>query len=160
MDILILDMFELGFPDTLSIAQTIGIVGTMVLTLYFSKRQIQSLSMDVETKVLNDLGEKIHRMGEMIIDRPELGKVITNIRLDRSSAELPFAFYVLYICSHAYDMRERRILNDNEWAGRFQWMRNCFQQGTIKEHWRSVESEKWFDPAFQNFINREIVTTQ
>jgi hypothetical protein len=50
---------ELGFSDALSLAQTIGIVGTMVLTLYFSKRQIQGLSIDVETKVLNDLGEKV-----------------------------------------------------------------------------------------------------
>jgi hypothetical protein len=56
---------ELGFSEALSLAQTIGIVGTMVLTLYFSKRQIQGLSIDVETKVLNDLGEKVQRMGEM-----------------------------------------------------------------------------------------------
>ena len=55
-------------------AQTIGIVGTMIMTLYFSRRQIQSLSLDVETKVLNDLGKKIHRMGEMVIERPELGQ--------------------------------------------------------------------------------------
>jgi hypothetical protein len=79
------DMFELGLSDVLTIAQTIGITGTMVLTLYFSKRQIRSLSLDVETKVLNDLGEKIHRMGEMIIERPELGRVITNIQADRWS---------------------------------------------------------------------------
>ena len=51
----------------------------MIMTLYFSRRQIQSLSLDVETKVLNDLGEKIHRMGEMVIERPELGRVITDI---------------------------------------------------------------------------------
>lgn len=63
---------ELGFSDALSLAQTIGIVGTMVLTLYFSKRQIQGLSIDVETKVLNDLGEKVHRMGEMLVERPIL----------------------------------------------------------------------------------------
>jgi len=55
-------------------------------------------------------------------------------------------------------MRERRILNDNKWAGWLQWMKNCFQQGTIKEHWRNIESEKWFDPDFQNFINKEIAT--
>jgi len=79
---------EIGFSDTLSLAQTIGIVGTMILTLYFSRRQIQSLSTDVETKVLNDLGEKIHRMGEMLIDRPQLGRVITNIQADRWSEEL------------------------------------------------------------------------
>ena len=150
-------MFELGFSDVLSMAQTIGIVGTMIMTLYFSRRQIQSLSLDVETKVLNDLGKKIHRMGEMVIERPELGRVITDIQADRWSVKLPFAYYVLYICSHTYDMRERNVLNDNEWAGWLQWMKNCFQQGTIKEHWRRIESEKWFDPSFQNFINKEVL---
>ena len=47
-------MVELGFSDMLSVAQTIGIVGTMVLTLYFLKRQIRSLSVDLESRVLND----------------------------------------------------------------------------------------------------------
>jgi len=37
-------MSELGLSEVLTIAQTIGIVGTVILTLYFSKRQIQSLS--------------------------------------------------------------------------------------------------------------------
>jgi len=45
----------IGFSDMLSIAQTIGIVGSMVLTLYFSKRQLQSLSIDTQTRGLNDL---------------------------------------------------------------------------------------------------------
>ena len=98
-------MVELGFSDMLSVARTIGIIGTMVLTLYFSKRQLQSLSVDVESRVLNDF-EKIHRMGEMIIERPQLGKVITNIQTDHWSVDLPFAFYVLYICSHAYSRRQ------------------------------------------------------
>jgi hypothetical protein len=57
----------IGFPDMLSMAQTIGIVGTMILTLYFSKRQIQSLSIDQQTRVLNDLDEKFHKMAELII---------------------------------------------------------------------------------------------
>jgi len=150
-------------PDELHLPSNTGnwcpafFTSLMIFTLYFSKRQIQSLSIDVETKVLNDLGEKVHRMGDMIIERPELGKVITDIQADRWSVELPFVYYVLYICSHAYDMRERRVLNDNEWAGWLQWMKNCFQQGTIKEHWRRIESEKWFDPSFQNFINQEVL---
>jgi hypothetical protein len=29
--------------------------------------------------------------------------------------------------------------------------------GTIKETWKQVESDRWFNPAFQNFINTEIV---
>jgi hypothetical protein len=36
-------------------------------------------------------------------------------------------------------------------------MRNCFQKGTITEIWKQVESEKWFNPDFQKFINREIL---
>ena len=41
----------IGFSDMLSIAQTVGIVGTMVLTLIFSKRHIQSLSSHQQTRV-------------------------------------------------------------------------------------------------------------
>lgn len=75
---IVLDMVEgLGFPDMLSLAQTIGIVGTMVLTLYFSKNQIQSLSVDQQTRVLNDLDEKICKMAEIIIEKPSMQKVIT-----------------------------------------------------------------------------------
>ena len=56
-----------GFSDVLTLAQTIGIVGTMVLTLYFSKRQIQSLTIDQQTRVLNEMDEKFHNMAELVI---------------------------------------------------------------------------------------------
>ena len=56
----------------LSLAQTIGIIGTMVLTLYFSKREIQSMSIDQQTRVLNDLDEKVRKMAEHIIEKPSM----------------------------------------------------------------------------------------
>ena len=43
-------------------------------------------------------------------------------------------FYVLWTCAHAFAMRQRKVLDDNEWAGWLQWM-----------------------TAFQNFVNTEIV---
>ena len=49
----------IGFSDMLSIAQTIGIVGTMALTLIFSRKQLQSLSIHDQTRVFNDLDEKV-----------------------------------------------------------------------------------------------------
>jgi len=55
-------MVLIGLSDTLSLTQSIRIVGTQILTLYFSKRQIQALSSDTETRVLNDLDEKFHNM--------------------------------------------------------------------------------------------------
>ncbi len=72
-------MVLIGFSDTLSLAQSVGIVGTMVLTLYFSKRHIQALSSDTETRVLNDLDEKFHRMTEIIMADPSMAKVISGI---------------------------------------------------------------------------------
>jgi hypothetical protein len=65
---------EIGFSDALSLAQTI--VGTMVLTLYFSKRQIQALSTDQETRVLNDLDEKFHNMTMLAMEDSSIMRVI------------------------------------------------------------------------------------
>ena len=31
------------------------------------------------------------------------------------------------------------------------------RKGTIGETWKQVEPDRWFDPAFQNFINTEII---
>ena len=96
----------IGFSDMLSIAQTIGIVGTMVLTLIFSKRHMQSLSSHQDTRVLNDLDEKVRKMAEIIIEKPTMQKVI--YKLDKPSEELAFGYYILFICSHAYAMRKKK----------------------------------------------------
>jgi hypothetical protein len=37
-------------------------------------------------------------------------------------------------------------------------MKSALEQGTIKEIWKSkIEMEKWFDPAFQEFVNKELL---
>jgi FAD synthase len=52
-------------------AEALGIIGTMFVVLYFSRKQTQALSMDIETKILNDLDERIHGITQMGVDRPE-----------------------------------------------------------------------------------------
>jgi hypothetical protein len=150
-------MVLIGFSDTLSLTQSIGIIGTMVLTLYFSKRQIQALSSDTETRVLNDLDEKFHNMGMLLMEDPSMGRVVENIDKYTNQKEIAFSFYVLWTCAHAYAMRQRKVLDDNEWIGWLQWMRNCFRKGTLDDIWKQIESDQWFNPAFQKFINTEIV---
>ena len=146
---------SIGFTDALSLAQTIGIVGTMILTLYFSKKQIQSLSIDTQTRGLNDLGEKYLKIVERAMEDPSIQGVIDNeIKLSREEA---YSFYILWICSHAYAMRKRSVLDDNEWVGWLQWMRHIFRRGTIKETWKQIEPDRWFNPAFQDFVDKEIV---
>jgi hypothetical protein len=39
-----------------------------------------------------------------------------------------------------------------------QWMRNCFKYGTLDEQWKLIQSEKWFNPSFGNFINKEVAS--
>jgi len=154
-------MVEFGFGEVLSLAQTIGIVGTLILTLYFSKRQIQSLSIDQQSRVLNDLDEKIHKTTELMLERPSLQRVVDNPDKLGSTAseseEYLFSYYILSVWSHAYAMRQRDLLNDTEWRGYSQWMRNAFQRGTISERWKQIEKDRGFDPDFQNFINTEVL---
>jgi hypothetical protein len=149
-------MVDFGFSEALSLAQTIGIVGTMVLTLYFSRRHVRSLAEDSQSRVLNDLDEKLHRMGEMFIERPDLLKVISSTA-SGTTPEHAVSYYVLFICAHAYHMRERKVLSDNEWEGWMHWMKNAFQEGTIKSNWAQMEMGRWFDPHFRDFINTEIM---
>jgi len=148
-------MSELGLAEYFGMAEALGIIGTLFVILYFSRKQMQSLSVDLQTKVLNDLDEKVHKMVEIIVEKPSMQKVIYNI--ENPSEELSFAYYVLFICSHAYAMRQRKVLNDDEWTGWLQWMRNCFKYGTLGEQWKQIQSERWLNTNFQNFINKEII---
>ena len=149
---------ELGFSDALTLAQTIGIVGTMMLTLYFSNKHIQSRSSDTETRVLNDLEEKIHNVIELVLQHPSLFKVMDKLESDGSeSGQYLFSYYFLSMCSQAFVMRQRNVLKESEWKSYAEWMINCFQRGTISEIWKRIEKDRWFDPSFQKFINSEII---
>jgi hypothetical protein len=72
------------------------------------------------------LDEKVHKMAEIIIEKPSMQKVI--YKLEKPSEELAFAYYILFIYSHVYSMRQRKVLNEDE----------------------------WFNPDFENFINKEV----
>ena len=148
-------MVEVGIGEYFGIGEALGIIGTMFVVLYFSRKQMQALSVDVETKVLNDLDEKVRKMAEIIIEKPSMQKVL--YKLETPSEELAFAYYILFICSHAYAMRQRKVLNDDEWSRWLHWMRNCFKYGTIGEQWKQIEPERWFNHDFENFINGEIM---
>jgi hypothetical protein len=148
-------VLDVGVSDVLSIAQTVGIVGTLLIALFLSRREVRELSIDIETKVLSDLDEKVHRLEEHLWERPELARVINNA--PSLSAEAVYAYDVLNVFSHAYDMHERKVLNDNEWFGWVQWMRTCFRLGTIKEHWKQFQQSQWYDPSFDDFINKQVI---
>src|SRR5215216_2746312 len=126
------------------------------VVFYYSRKQMQKVSIDIETKVLNDLDDKLHGIAELAIARPEVAEI-----LDRESANQgpkeSVAMYVLYIYAYAFHMRQRKVLRDNEWAGWIGSIRAAFRKGTIGEYWKTIEPENWFDPEFQDFINNEIV---
>jgi hypothetical protein len=52
-------MAELALVDYFVMGEAIGIVATLFVSFYFSRKQMQKLSIDIETKVLSDLDEKI-----------------------------------------------------------------------------------------------------
>jgi hypothetical protein len=53
-------------------------------------------------------------MVERATEDPSIRRVIdSEINISREDAH---SFYILWICSHAYTMHKRNILDDNEWA--------------------------------------------
>jgi hypothetical protein len=51
--LVVLRMAELGLVDYFVLGEAVGIVATFVAAFYYSRKQMQKLSVDIETKVLN-----------------------------------------------------------------------------------------------------------
>jgi hypothetical protein len=152
-------MVEVGVAEYFSMAEALGMIAAVFVVLYYSRKQMQALSVDIETKVLNDLDDKMHSAGEMMVQKPELVKMLDKNET-KGSQVLVFAYYILYMCAHAFHMRQRNVLNDNEWEGWLQWMKSAFDQGEISDYWKDrIQPEKWFDPAFREFIDKEVLSS-
>jgi hypothetical protein len=48
-------MVEIGIVEIIGMGGALGIIGTMFIVLYFSRKQAQGFTVDIETKILNDL---------------------------------------------------------------------------------------------------------
>jgi hypothetical protein len=63
-------MVEIGIFEIIGLGAPLGIIGTMLIVLYFLRKQAQGFTLDIETKVLNHLDEKVRKMAEIIIEKP------------------------------------------------------------------------------------------
>jgi len=150
-------MVEIGLAEYFGMGEAIGIILTMLVVLYFSRKQMEALSVDIETKILSDLDLRIREITRLMIDRPELIKVVSKVESNWSS-DVAYSYHILFTFAHVLHMRKRKVLSDNEWTGWLRWMKSAFDQGAIKDIWKSkIEMEKWFDPAFQEFVDKELI---
>ena len=49
-------MAELPVSELISLVEALGTIGTLFMIFFFSIKEMRSLSIEIETKVLNDLG--------------------------------------------------------------------------------------------------------
>jgi len=149
-------MTEIGIAEYFGIGEAVGIIATLFVIMYFSSKEMQALSVDIETKVLNDLAERMHALHQIVIKSPELIKAVSKV--DANSPEVAYAYDILFTFAHVFHMWKRKVLSDNEWTGWLRWMKSAFEQGTIKDLWKTnIDMEKWFDPDFQNFVEKELI---
>ena len=120
-------MVELGLVDYFIMGEAVGIVATFVTAFYYSRRQMQKLSTDIETKVLSDLDEKILGLTQMAVEKPELIRIVSNLESDLTE-EVAYTYHLLYTFAHAFHMHQRKVVSDNEWTGWLRRMRSCFEQ--------------------------------
>ena len=100
-------MIEIGLTEYFGMAEAIGIIGTMFVVLYFSRKQTQKLSEDIETKVLNDLAQRMHALHDIVIEHPELIRLISKTNVN--SPEVAYAYDILFTFAHVFHMgKEKR----------------------------------------------------
>jgi len=150
-------MVELSLVDYFVMGEAVGIVLTFIFSLYYSRKQMQKLSVDIETKILSDLDYKVNDLTRMIVEKPHLMRIVSNVESDVTE-EMAFTYHLLHTFAHAYHLHQRKVVSDNEWSGWLRRMKSSFKQGQIREYWKSnIELDKWFDPSFSEFIDKEIV---
>jgi hypothetical protein len=111
-----LRMAELALVDYFVMGEAIGIVATLFVSFYFSRKQMQKLSVDIETKVLSDLDEKMNDLTHIAVEKPQLIRIVSNIESDLTE-EIAYTYHLLHTFAHAYHMYQRGVVSDNEWTG-------------------------------------------
>src|SRR5438445_13768089 len=98
-------MVYIGFPELLTLVQTVAIIAAIVIAVYFSRRQIEALENDLEARVMNDLDEKLHRIGEIFMEKPEFVRVLNDVpAAPCGGAEVACAFYWIFCGSYGAHM--------------------------------------------------------
>jgi hypothetical protein len=87
-------MAELGLVDNFVMEEAIGIVATLFVSFYYSRKQMQKLSIDIETKVLSDLDEKIHGLTQMAVE-----KQLWEFVLPQTARHLVLFLFFLHLCN-------------------------------------------------------------
>jgi hypothetical protein len=149
-------MTVLGLADVLTLVQTIAIIVALLVTLYFSRRQIQALSRDLEARVLNDLNEHLLHLGEIALTRPDTLSLIAP-EAHHPRPQAPFAYSILFFFAHIFHMRRRGILQNNEWTGWHEWMRTAFVSGELGNEWRNSNMRSYVDPDFRAFVDTDLL---
>ena len=72
-------MAEFALVDYFIMGEAIGIVATLVVSFYYSRKQMQKLSVDIESKVLSDMDEKVNDLTRLTIEKPQLMRVVSNV---------------------------------------------------------------------------------
>jgi hypothetical protein len=74
---------------------------------------------------------------KIAVERPELIRIVSNVDSDPDTRDSIYTYHLLYTFAHAFHMHQRKVVGDNEWIGWLRRMRNCFEQGKIREYWES-----------------------
>ena len=73
----------------------------------------------------------------MALEKPELIRIVSNVE-SKLTEEVAFTYHLLHTIAHVFRMRQRKVVSDNEWTGWLRIMRSCFEQGKIREYWKTI----------------------
>lgn len=91
----------------------------------------------------------------IVLERPGRTKYLST-QSDSTSQE-SFNYHVLYTFAHAFELYKKNGLDENEWnkwLGLIKVTFKCQSLSAILK--KDPELDKWLDPSFKNFLDKEI----
>ncbi len=58
-------IIQVGIAEYFSMGGALGIIGSMFVVQYFSRKQMKTLFEDIETKILNDMDERMREITQI-----------------------------------------------------------------------------------------------
>ncbi len=145
--------------DILPFSPTVAIIASLAsltVTLYFSWKQLRRSKSDLEMKIQTYLDEKLNSLFGIFLSNPEALQTIYDDS-PISIAQLTLAHKIISFSSEIYQMRQRKLLGDNQWESWFKMMKNVFRWKMVKEQWKSSPVPTWFDASFREFVDKELI---
>lgn len=131
------------------------------LTLYALFKQNKSLKKSIDLVAYQDVVNRIQRLDEMILNKPQLGKLLPKDYSDSDESEIKrisFTYMTIDFFEMIFILKEKEVISEEMWEPWKNSIIRCFTQSSaFQEIWElKVNPKQMYYKPFRDFINENV----